>query len=305
MAGDPGISVVLPNYCGKTLLEANLPSLKAALDAYGAEYEVIIVDDASGDDSVAFLEQAYPEFTVIKNTVNRGFSATCNRGIRAARYPLTCVANTDVTFDVHYFKNATPYFDNADLFAVKGPIVNYAGSIENVFNVERTTRLHFKRGFLRFKTHGVLRPDRYYDLEFVLLGCCFLADSQKLKDLGGFDEIYSPYYWEDSDLPLRAIREGYHVAYAEDCTVYHHCSSTIAATQTKLKRKLVSTRNKFLFAWAHMRGKRRWAGHLIFLVGSLATRWMILDFRYYLAFGLAVTRRITWNAPMRSASVIH
>ena len=90
------ISIVLPNYNGRHLLEKNLPSIVEALA--GFDHEIIIVDDCSADDSVEFIQRSYPDIKLIQNEVNLGFSTTCNTGIFAAKYPLLCVANTDVTF---------------------------------------------------------------------------------------------------------------------------------------------------------------------------------------------------------------
>ena len=97
------ISTVLPNYNGRHLLEKNIPSL---LEAIGTIHnEIIVVDDCSTDDSVAFLENTYPNIKVIRNDVNLGFSSTCNKGIRAATLDLLCIVNTDVTFTPDYFTN--------------------------------------------------------------------------------------------------------------------------------------------------------------------------------------------------------
>lgn len=286
------VSVVLPNYNGRSLLERNLPSLFAALEGFTAE--VIVVDDCSKDESVSFLQQAYPQIRVLRNEQNLGFSATCNRGIRAATMARVCVVNTDVTFTPDYFQKALPYFADPQLFAVKGEIVNYRSSFDEVVNTEATSLLYYKRGFLRFNQRVEPRPDTFsgeVDGQFVLLGCCFVADREKLLSLKGFDEIYSPFYWEDADLALRGLRSGYHLVYAPECRVYHQTSSTIATYRSNSQRRLVSMRNKFLFTWRHLRGTPAWLSHILFTTLSLLTRWLILDWKFYLAFFRALQRR--------------
>ncbi len=288
------ISVILPNYNGKELLRANLPSLYRALDTADLDsYEVIVVDDCSSDDSVAMLQQEYPEIRIIENEKNLGFSGTCNRGVQTAIYPLLCITNTDVTFTPEYFQNALPHFEDPALFGLKGDIINYRDSIENVFNTEATSLLYMKRGFLRFNQRIEPRPDTFTGKvggQFVLLGCCFVCDRQKMLELNGFDEIFSPFYWEDGDLALRALRRGYHLAYEPECKVYHHTSSTIASHRSNTRRRLASMRNKFLFSWRHLQGVDQWASHLTFLALSLLGRWVILDWKYYWAFANALIR---------------
>jgi len=93
---------------------------------------------------------------------------------------------------------------------------------------------------------------------FVLLGCCFICEREKMIALGGFDEIYSPYYWEDADLALRTLESGYSLKYSPECVVYHLISSTISKTRTKWHWQLVSYRNKILFSWRYLAGLQQW-----------------------------------------------
>ena len=78
------ISVVIPNYNGRDLLAENIPSVFDALNTALVDYEVIVVDDASTDESVTFIEATFPQVILLKNPQNRGFSPTINRGIMAA-----------------------------------------------------------------------------------------------------------------------------------------------------------------------------------------------------------------------------
>lgn len=281
------ISIILPNYNGRTLLLENIPSLIKSLKYSECKYEIIVVDDCSTDDSVEVLKSAFPEVIIIKNKTNKGFSATCNNGILAAKNRLLCIVNTDVTFDINYFRNAISYFDNSNLFALKGNIVNYNVNFENVVNIEKVSLLYFKRGFLKFNQKIEYIPNSFTGKtggQFVLLGCCFLCDRNKMITLGGFNEIFSPYYWEDADLAIRSLKKGYELKYEPSCIVYHKTSSTISSYVTNNKRRLVSIRNKFLFSWYHLDGFKQWSIHIAHVVFSLLTRWIILDWKYYLAF---------------------
>ncbi|NOY84612.1 MAG: glycosyltransferase family 2 protein [Nitrospirae bacterium] len=283
------ISIVLPNYNGKELLEENLPSLYQALKNFDFPYKIIVVDDCSTDDSVPFLRSKYPEVAILQNKVNAGFSETCNKGIQYAQSDLICVSNTDVTFHKDYFIHAKNYFKNPKVFAVKGDIINYAGQKDQVINVDKTARLYYKRGLLRFKTHDNF-DQKPYDLEYVGLGCCFIANTAYLQKLGGFDTIFSPYYWEDSDLALTAIEQGYELIYEPKSIVYHKTSSTMDKTQSSLKRKIISNRNKFLFCWKHLKGRKRWINHVSVIVISLLTRFLVLDWKFYYTLTLAIMR---------------
>ncbi|MFM8710279.1 MAG: glycosyltransferase family 2 protein, partial [Sphingomonadales bacterium] len=75
-----GISVVIPNYNGRSLLPSVLPPALAALQRTRLAFEIIVADDASSDDSVGWLASNYSEIKVVVATQNAGFSATANRG---------------------------------------------------------------------------------------------------------------------------------------------------------------------------------------------------------------------------------
>jgi GT2 family glycosyltransferase len=285
------ISVVLPNFNGRHLLEKNLPSLLTALK--GFEYEIIVVDDASTDDSANFLQENYPEVILVQHSANKGFSAACNSGIFKASKTLICIANTDVTFLEEYFRRIVPEVKD-NVFAAKGRIKNVTPS--GVFvNFDTTARSFMKRGLWRFdKTSYEEQLSNFSSAlggRFCLLGCCFVADSQKLKLLGGFDEIYSPFYWEDSDLPFRAMRAGYDLRYVPEAEVIHETSATINRFRSRSRRKLVSDRNKFIFTWRYLHSAGQWTNHIAWQTASLFVRWLRLDWSYYASLAWALARK--------------
>lgn len=290
------ISVILPNFNGRGLLEKNIPSLFEALG--DIDNEIIVIDDYSSDDSVQFLKETYPAIKVIRNEINLGFSATCNKGIKAAKLNLLCVVNTDVTFTPDYFTNMIREFDDTSLFAVKGDIVNYDKSFDDVINIDRTTTLYYKRGFLRFDTRTPFTSRTMMtkkNSQFVALGCCFVCNREMMLQLKGFDEIYSPFYWEDSDLTQRALESDFKLLYLPESKVFHQASSTISNYRSNTQRRLVSNRNKFLFSWQHLDSKTFWMSHVPTTALNLLVRWLIIDWKYYVAFYNALNRKLTFQ----------
>ncbi len=290
------ISVILPNYNGRHLLEKNIPSLQEAIE--GVKHEIIVIDDCSSDDSVHFLKQTYPNIKIICNENNIGFSATCNKGIKAAKLNLLCVVNTDVTFTPDYFTKMIREFDDTSLFAVKGNIINYSSSFDDVINIDKTGALYYKRGFLRIDTKEPLTTKTLINNKnknFVCLGCCFVCDREMMLQLKGFDEIYSPFYWEDADIAQRAMKCGYKLLYLPESVVYHQASSTIASYCSNTRRRLVSNRNKFLFTWRHLEASTLLFSHVPVTIFNILTRWIILDWKYYASFFWAISRKLTFH----------
>jgi GT2 family glycosyltransferase len=113
------ISVVIPNYNGKHLLESNIPFVYAALRSSGiTDFEIIVSDDASHDDSVDFLKSNYPAIILIENKINKGFSGNMNVGIFRSTKDLVLLLNSDVVLTAGYFKNQLHYFKKSDTFGV-------------------------------------------------------------------------------------------------------------------------------------------------------------------------------------------
>jgi glycosyltransferase involved in cell wall biosynthesis len=80
----PTVSIIIPTYNGRAHIEDCLSSL-SALDYPRDRREILVVDDGSSDDTVAYLTAQYPDVTIVQNARNRGFSAACNLGAERAR----------------------------------------------------------------------------------------------------------------------------------------------------------------------------------------------------------------------------
>ena len=187
------LSVIIPNYNGKHLLEAYLPSVLQAVKRAEVPFEIIVIDDGSKDQSAAFIEEHYPQINLLVNDKNSGFSYTCNQGIKAAQYELTFLLNSDVRLTEDYFEKLED-FQHQDTFGVMGRIMSADGS-----KIEDAARILFRKG-CRLKANRF-----YYSLDendqsihtAYLSGANALVDTKKLKELNGFNEIYSPFSSED------------------------------------------------------------------------------------------------------------
>jgi GT2 family glycosyltransferase len=117
------ISVVIPNYNGEQLLQKNLPLLYQALNTANLEYEIIIPDDASTDNSIHFLKNNYPQIILVRNKTNSGFATNINSGIRKATKELVFLLNSDIELTPDYFLTLLPYFQDNKTFGVTGRII--------------------------------------------------------------------------------------------------------------------------------------------------------------------------------------
>lgn len=241
------VSIVIPNYNGRHLLEEFLPFTIQAIKNAAVDYEIIVVDDASKDDSIAFVEAHYPEIILLKNNINKGFSATCNKGIMQASKELMLILNSDIQLSPNYFDNQWQCFEDENTFGVMGRIID-TGS-----NTHDGPRLPQRFGF-KFKQNKIYETaDQNHPAPTIFLsGANALVCSKKIKQILGFDEIFSPFYFEDVDLSLRAWRLGWQCYYAFASTCYHIGSSTINANNLKKSVKATYYRNRYILHGIHL-----------------------------------------------------
>ena len=89
-------TIVIPNYNGLQFIEACLDSIYGGTTT---DVEVIVVDNASTDGSLAVVEEKFPQVRVIRNSTNTGFSVAVNQGILASRTPYVILLNNDTRVD--------------------------------------------------------------------------------------------------------------------------------------------------------------------------------------------------------------
>jgi len=247
------VSIVIPNYNGKHLLEKYLPSVFVAAQNAEIDFEVIVIDDGSKDDSINFIKQNYQNIKLLINDKNRGFSYTCNHGISESKYELILLLNSDVKLDPDYFSAQWKYFKQEDTFGVMARIMSFDET-----RIEDAARLLYYSG-CRIKANKF-----YYSADSedenvytaYLSGANALIDAKKLKELGGFDEIFSPFSSEDFDLSLRAWQLGWKCYYEHQSFCFHHISGS---TKTQIKSnfiKKVYYRNRFILQRIHLKGMR-------------------------------------------------
>lgn len=249
---DLNISVVIPNYNGVHLFPETLPALYKALKYTGKQFEIIIIDDCSKDDSIQYLRKHYPDIILLENESNSGFSVTVNKGIHASKNELVLLLNSDVKLSEDYFQHQFRYFDLPDTFGVMGKIIGWDD--DKVQDGAKYPRFDI----CKLKTsENYLPADPAADsflYSMYLSGANALVKRDKLQLLDGFNELFSPFYMEDVDLSVRAWRSG-HKCYFEPLSICRH--KTSESIRTKEKKDYIRTiynRNKLYFHAIHYNG---------------------------------------------------
>ena len=245
-----GISVVIPNYNGRYLLEEIIPPLMEALQNASLPFEVIVPDDKSTDDSVSFLQSAYPQINVIANETNRGFAPTINSGIFAAKHSHLLLLNSDVKLAPHFFSSLLRYFEKEDTFGVMTRIIGWDNDI-----IQDGGKFPYFHG-VKIKTSGNYIPveekkDQWL-YSMYLSGANAFVDREKIIQLEAFNEMFAPFYVEDYELSVRAWRFGWKCYYDHGTVCRHKESVTIKTKAKKNQVNKIYYRNKMYLHALHL-----------------------------------------------------
>lgn len=277
------ISVVIPNYNGIHLLQQTLHPVLYALSEISLLSEVIVSDDASTDDSISWLEKNFPAIKIVRSKVNRGFSATANAGIRAAAYELVFLMNSDVKLEPGYFLPQLKYFDQPDTFGVMGRIIGWDD--DRIQDGAKYPSFHQAK--IKTSKNYLLSPEAEMKdgiYTSYISGANALINKNHFMRLGGFNELFSPFYVEDFELSLRAWRTGLKCHYEHQSVCRHKISTTIKSKSRKSFIKMISNRNKWYAHAIHLSADRRllWMFQLVF---EILVQTLLLKTYYLKAFG--------------------
>ena len=285
---DPRVSIVVVNWNTQALL---LRLLGQLLPPEGTPIpaEVVVVDNASTDDSVASARASYPDATILEEPSNGGFAKGVNRGISAARSEWILLLNTDAEIDWAALQQFLAEARGVPSGGVFGPrIVDEHGAVQS----SAWNRHSLLRRF--FDAIGLARrldrqpPSTVPKQVGCVSGCVFLIRRGALETTGGLDERFFMYF-EEADLCERMRRAGFGVHYLPGTSFMH--AGGLSAEQAARRSFLVFRESCLLYhaAW-HGRLATEWVRACL-LLGSVL-RWAATC----LGFGPGRRRKLHWAA---------
>jgi GT2 family glycosyltransferase len=280
---NPDITLIITNWNGKDLLRECLPSVLKAV-AFDSQrcYEIMVVDDCSTDDSLVILEQEFPEIRAVKTPVNLGFQRANNYGIEQTQSRLVMPMNNDIKLDEDALFHLAEHFEKGDVFSVSGMFFGFDGK----------TFLYGNRGGYFRNGHFYLYEKASDDKTQTLFACggAFMVDRKRYLQLGGFDNLYHPLYYEEIDLSYRALKRGWEVLYEPKSIAYHKVQSTITKQEKKRRIGLISARNNYLFVWKNISDTSMTLQFIFFIPLFLIRDLFKLKSRFWVAFFMALQR---------------
>jgi GT2 family glycosyltransferase len=256
----PSISVVIPNYNGAHLVVETIRCAYVALESSGiTDFEIIVTDDGSTDQSAGVVQSNFPEARFIHYQQNTGFSGNMNRGIKLATKDWVLLLNSDVHLSPDYFTSQLNLMEEENTFGVMGLILDAdTKTPQDGAKMAKISVLSIDSNKNIFTTSTAL-PTLF------LSGANALIKRKYLVELGGFNELFNPYYSEDVDLGIRAWRSGLALYFQPQAICYHAQSSTIKKLPSGHVR-MIAKRNKHFLHFLHLPTLFNW----IYLIKSSA-----------------------------------
>jgi GT2 family glycosyltransferase len=224
------LSIVIVNWRALDYLRACLASICST--TRGLTYEIIVVDNASGDDCERTMREEYPEVVVIASEHNLGFAKANNLGFRhSSGEALLCLNPDTIVFDNVLARMVESLRSNASAGAAGARLLNSDGSLQTSCVQAYPTIWNqlFDSGLLRrlfpywsiWGMKALFQGGEQSCAVDAVSGACVMVKRNVFREVGGFTESYLMYV-EDLDLCYKITRAGHNVLYLPDCEVVHY-----------------------------------------------------------------------------------
>ena len=239
------IAVVILNWNGTKLLEQFLPSIVK----YTPEANIYLADNASTDDSIAFVKTNFPTVRIIRNESNLGFAQGYNDALKSVDAEIFALVNSDVEVTENWLQSIIVTFENEPNTAIIQPKIldykrkeffEYAGAAGGFMD-------KYGYMFCRGRIFETLEKDNgQYDDNceiFWASGACFFIRSSIFDELKGFDADFFAHQ-EEIDLCWRAFNKGHEIKFNSQSIVYHVGGATLQLGNPK--KTFLNFRNSLL-----------------------------------------------------------
>ena len=224
------------------------------------DFDIVLVDNASTDDSVLQLKQHHPEIILLQNEQNTGFTGGNNKGMQYALdhgYEYVLLLNNDVAVEKDFLEPLLQALEENENLGAVQPLIYFHHDRELVWN--SGTRFNpwtgeTKTKSYQYKDYGQKLKSRastssYQKIDWIT-GCAFMVKTKALQKVG---LLYEPFfiYYEDVDLSFRIQEAGYALGYVPSSVIYHIAGMSHKSS-TKTSEGYISPKVHYLNARNHI-----------------------------------------------------
>ncbi len=226
------ISIIIVNYNTKDLLLNCL----ASIDRHSAGYslEIIVVDNASVDRSVAIVRDQFPQVKVIENRENKGFGAANNQAMRVMTGKYALLLNSDTVVTQTSVGELLAFMEkHSDVGMACGQLLNRDDSLQNsIANFPSILALMTNTSLLEYLFPKKYPSKRYHHTEPIEIdsgiGACLIVRKEAIDRVGMFDERYF-FFFEETDWARQMKQAGWKICFVPSAQIYHLQGSSIGS----------------------------------------------------------------------------
>lgn len=217
------VYVIVLNWNGK---DDTLECLRSLRSTNYDNYQIVLVDNGSEDDSVKAVRESFPEVEIVETGKNLGFAGGNNVGMKYAAQKgadYVFLINNDTTVDPNYLTELVAVGDSDANIGLIGSKIYYHSEPDTIWFAGGKTNWLKNKGEhigLNEKDHRQYETQKEVDY---LTGCSLLIKKEVIDKIGVLEEDYFLYY-EDTDFSMRARNAGYKIVYAPKSIIYHKVS---------------------------------------------------------------------------------
>lgn len=250
------IAVVILNWNGKNLLEKFLPDVIK----HSEQAKIYVIDNASTDDSVNYLQTHFPEVCLIQNSENTGYAGGYNEGLQQVDEPIYALVNSDILVTQGWLDPIIDFFEQQPNVGIIQPKIldykqpdqfEYAGAAGGFLDA-------FGFPYCRGRIFDTVEKDdqQYNDNTkiFWASGACFFVRKTVFDTLQGFDTSFFAHQ-EEIDFCWRAQLQNITVYYCGSSTVYHVGGATLS--NSSARKTFLNFRNSLLMMYKNIPQKRK------------------------------------------------
>ena len=238
------VTVVIPNYKGIKFIEECLTSLYAQ-EAGTPEFEVLVVDNASGDGSVELIREQFPQTRLVCLDENTGFCHAVNVGIQESNSPYVLLLNNDTKVFPDFVKHMVSAMERSKkIFSVSAAMLTW----DKPEIMDDAGDLYTVLGWALARGKG--KPYANYQKRVKIFSACggaALYRRSVLDEIGLFDENHFAYL-EDLDLGYRARIFGYESVYEPKARVIHYGSASTGSRYNEWKTRRAAANSVYVIA---------------------------------------------------------
>lgn len=225
----PDLSIIIPVKDQLPYLDKCLASLQNISDV---NYEIVIVNDGSNAETVHYLEQ-FTQLNIVHSQQSKGFVESCHLGVQRSigKFLLFLNSDTELIEQLSFRKMLDCFLFNDKVGVVGARLLLENNTIQHaglVFDPKQMNYIH--RYYGKDKNDPVVCVNEVID---IVTGACLMTTRELWNKLNGFDKIYTPGYFEDTDFCLKAKEIGYNTIYCGEAIFRHYQSKSFVGGPSK------------------------------------------------------------------------